>query len=150
MADTKEVKSKKWTTTREINAIIEEMEEARKEIRYWEEQKRILVKLREEELSKDEIDPSKIEFYRDELKSADEFRLEATKKYNNFVDVYNKMEGAAETKSRKRWSKFGIISTSVLGVGGLLLTHADTVKGFIHDKGMEKFFEWGWKSKKDL
>lgn len=147
MADTK--KSKKWTSKKEKEDLLNAMHESRAKKEGLEAQKKILYdsieNVLEDENLTDEQATKKLEFLRSQISDIKEQINDEVRNYNNFVERYSKLEESGTGKERNFWTAVEVVGGIVLGGAGLVWAHRDNLNGRIKNKEEDNFFQAAWK-----
>lgn len=143
MAD-KNSKKEKWTLRKEKAELEERLRTLRDRHDKMSEQKNLLYTMAEKAI--EERDDKRIDYLRSEIESIKLEIKEVRDEYNNTVEVLNKLEEATTTRSAKYCNIANVAGGIGIGVAGLALTHWDSIKGFLKDKGADAFFQTAWRS----
>lgn len=145
MAKTK----KNWKASQEKEALLNEMKDLRQKANDLEEQKKIQYDLIERTLEKEDLSDeriqNKLKFLREQVADLRQQIEDATKRHNEAVDRYKTLEEAGSEKGRWIWTAVEVLGGIGLGVGGLALSHRDTLNGRIKNKDEDSFFQAAWK-----
>lgn len=145
----KNKKAKKWTAKLEKEQLLSEMVKSRDKIESLKTQKAILYDslttvIVDEDLTK-EVAAKKIGYLRTQIADLDSQISDEVTMYNNYVERYGSLEEAEGSRKHIFWTAVEVIGGAVLGVGGLALSHRDTIAGRIKNREEDNFFQTAWK-----
>lgn len=142
-------KKKNWRASQEKEALLNEMRNLRQKANDLEEQKKIQYDLIERTLENEDLSDeriqNKLKFLREQVADLRQQIDDATKRHNEAVDRYKTLEEAGSEKGRWIWTAVEVLGGIGLGVGGLALSHRDTINGRIKNKDEDNFFQAAWK-----